>query len=157
MTSMDYVSDKGVIDRVIALAATHAPHRLPLYRAARDGTVMLVEVPRGATVPMRLLKRRDRPLIVLLADDDHLNTGPDAFPCMRRLRPWMKTAIVDAAGGEEKHYAAAVAAALLKQRLVFIETGTQHQDAWMKEIPEGLPTLCIQVRDGIHPVMPALQ
>lgn len=132
------------LDRGAAILADLAPFCLPLIRAARLGLICLIAVPRGVPPPRRLLEETKRPVCVLIGDDDHASTGPDAWPGARWLSYWAKASFVHAAGGEAAHYTIAVAATLAHGRLLFVETDSGHADEWNRLLGGGKrsPILC---------------
>ena len=119
------------IDRIIAAVAQIAPWLLPLYRAVRAKEINLITPYRGATIRKTILADARRPCIVLIGDDDYRSTGPEGWPCARRVKAWSAQAIVHAAGGEQPHYEAAVTAATACSRLLLVETSSACRDAWL--------------------------
>jgi hypothetical protein len=57
---------------------------------------------------LKQLRHVERPVIVLIGDDDHAPTGPNGWRCAGRLARWGKAATVHGAGGEPVHYEMAV-------------------------------------------------
>lgn len=153
--NLDIIDTPKMLDRVAALTATLAPHKLPLVRAAQLGLVNVIEPNRSAIIPKRMLEDTLRPNIILLGDDDYASTGPGGWACARRLRYWGKSAIIHAAGGEQAHYNAALTQALLVRRFVFIESDEAHRAAWERFFVRQMPTLIIKASDGLHPMRPA--
>src|ERR1039457_7103920 len=93
------------IDRLIAtFAALGLVGSVELLRAVRRCEINLVEPARDAVVPLRLLERSTRPLIVVLGDDDYCSTGPTAWPATRRLFRWARGALIDATGADAPSY-----------------------------------------------------
>ncbi|OYV50478.1 MAG: hypothetical protein B7Z77_05750 [Acidocella sp. 20-58-15] len=153
--NLSLIDTPDKLERVAALTATLAPHKLPLVRAAQRGIVNIIEPNRGAVIPKRMLEDTRRPNIILLGDDDYASTGPDGWACARRLRYWGKSAIIHAAGAEEVHYNAALAQALLVRRFVFIECDEAHRESWKRFFIRQMPILIIKAEDGLHPMHPA--
>jgi hypothetical protein len=139
------------IERVTAAVAAHAPFALPLYRAARDGLLNLIQPERGAQVPLKMLERPGRPIVVLIGDDDHQSTGPEAWACALRVRRWARAGMIHAAGGEAQHYENALAGALLTGRFLLVETSMVHHAGWKGFLDPRIPTLNIISRTGVHP------
>lgn len=152
MTDVTVIRAVDQLERVAAAAAHAVPHRLPLFRAACDGRIALIEPQRGSVIGTRVLKSIMRPAILLIGDDDVRPSGPKGWACARRARRWASAAIVHAAGGDVAHYRAAVAAAGMHQRVLLVETTSQHQDGWLSFLPEAMPVAIITTRDGdSHP------
>jgi hypothetical protein len=151
----DHQHTRAAMDRLAAVYATLAPHRLPLIRAARDGLINLIEPQRDATIPSRLLDDQRRPVVVLIGDDDHAPTGPAGWACARRLRYWGRAAMIHAAGGKTEHYETIVIGAALHQHTVLIETDTAHQAAWLAFLQPHMGCMVIACRPGdAHPAPP---
>ena len=138
--------------RVCSYMSQQAPHTLPLLRAAASGALHLIVPGRDAGLhPGRMAG--DRPVCVLLGDDDGTSTGPSGFRCAKAMRKWARGAIVHAAGGEPEHYALAAYGALLCERMVLVETTTQYADAWARLFAGRMPVTLIRPRDGKpHPI-----
>lgn len=151
---IDGLHTRAEMDRLAAVYATLAPHRLPLIRAARDGLITLVEPRRDAAIQSRFLDQRC-PVVVLIGDDDHAPTGPAGWACARRLRYWGRAAMVHAAGAKLDHYEVIVIGAALHQRTVLVETDTTHQAAWLAFLQPHMGCLTIACPSGeAHPAPP---
>lgn len=137
--------------RIIEVAARVVPWRLPLYAAAAEGRIGLVEVMPDAALP-KALDRASRPLVILIGDDGETPLGPDGWRCTARLRRMARGAIIHAAGGERSHYAQAVEAAVAGcAPLALIETTTERATAW-RSVFGKRPQVIITTRPGdIHP------
>ena len=146
---------KTDLEKVTAAVAVHAPHALPVYRAARDGLIIMIQPGRDAQVPSKLLDQPSRPILVLISDDDYRSTGPGGWSCALRVRRWAKGAIIHAAAGEAQHYEIALAGTLLAARFVLVETSASQQSAWQALLSPKMPILNIIPRDGVHPARPA--
>ncbi len=153
---MMQVRTRAEFGRVIEIAARIVPWRLPLYAAAADGLIQLVEVMPGAGLP-KALDRAARPLVILVGDDGEMPVGPNGWRCTPRLRRMARSAIVHAAGGNRTHYENAVAAAVTGGApLALIETTTEHAQAWVKVFLRHPAMLIVPPPGDHHPrVMPA--
>lgn len=148
MTAVNVIGGVDQLERVAAAAAHAVPHRLPLFRAACDGRIALIEPQRGSIIAGRVLKSIRRPAILLIGDDDETPSGPNGWACARRARRWASAAIVHAAGGDAAHYRAAVEAAERHQRVLLVETTSRYQETWASFLPPALPVAIITTRDG---------
>lgn len=140
--------------KLIAFAQQVAPHRVPLYEAAYHCVISMAEVSRDGKVPCRQMDRVGLPQIVLVGDDDGLDTGPNGWACRPRLLSWARYAIVHATGGTVGSYRQAVFAAVYWRRLVLVETGTKNVMAWHEAFAKrNIPTLnLIPPNGGQHPL-----
>jgi hypothetical protein len=127
----------------------------PLARPAEQNLIDLVCIADPKTPWPKQMRHTAGPTVALIGDDPGTPNGmggPDAWRCARKLGAWAQAAIIHGAGGEAAHYQAAVDAALLVQRVLFIETTSAHAKAWAERI--GCPrTLLILPRSGPHPVI----
>lgn len=146
---------KTDLEKVTAAVAVHAPHALPVYRAARDGLIIMIQPGRGVQVPSKLLDQRSRPVLVLISDDDYESSGPKGWTCALRVGRWAKGGIIHAAAGEAEHYELALAGTLLAARFVLVETSASQQAEWQALFSPKMPILNIVPRDGVHPAPPA--
>ncbi|MDA8250611.1 MAG: hypothetical protein M0Z28_15755 [Rhodospirillales bacterium] len=153
---MMQVRTRAEFGRVIEVAARIVPWRLPLYAAAADGLIQLVEVTPGAGLP-KTLDRAARPLVILVGDDGEMPAGPDGWRCTPRLRRMARSAVIHATGGEPLHYRNAVNAAVSGAApLALIETIPEHAEAWRAVFGQRPQILILPPRGDHHPrVMPA--
>ncbi len=153
-----HVTDRATLNKAAErMAAMNGP-QLPLIRAAADGliSVFFFEHP-DAAWPTRTIERQTRPAVCLVGDDPHPNgeaVGPNGWSCATRLRYWARACIVHGAAGRHDDYREGVAAALLTQRLVFIETDAAHLEQWAA-LFKTVPTQRIVSATGRHPVTPS--
>ena len=137
------------------LASMRAP-QLPLYRAAADGRVRIINVcAADAAWPTAMIAKSTGPTAVVVGADQGAgdDPGPHKWRAAKGLRRWCAAAIVHGAGGETGHYRLAVDAAETFQRLALIECTADQVQPWTAFL--GCPrTLMIVPRDGVHPVMP---
>jgi hypothetical protein len=141
------VSDRATLNKAAdRLAAAGAP-ALPLFAAAAAGVIGLITLDRpGAKWPAREIESIAIPVVVLVGDDPYPHAdalGPDGWACARRLKYWAGAAIIHGTGPHPGHYRAAVEAALIKQRIAFIETASVHIDAW-EALLKPRPTLTLR-------------
>lgn len=131
-----------------------------VLRPASAGVLNAVFAFRDSHITMRQLKTSDRPVLVIIGDDDYASTGPVGWPDATKLMRWARFVILHGAGGEPGHYSAAVMAAQVHHRALMIETDTAHLDAWralvMRIRPNGAG-LIVRTRPGAppHPMMHA--
>jgi hypothetical protein len=141
-------TNNDVYARVIALMARVAPWRLPLYGAAMEGRVRLVEMMPDNPLP-KGLDNAGKPVIILIGDDTEAPLGPAGWRCVRRLRRVARGALVHATGGQREHYETALAGAAATRFLVMIETNSENADAWRVEFKH-LPGMMIVAPHGQH-------
>lgn len=139
------------LEEITAAVAVQAPFALPIYRAARDGLINLIQPGRDVQIPQKLLDRPRRPIVVLIGDDDYESSGPEAWACGLRVRRWARAGMIHAAGGEAEHYENALAGALLTGRLLLIETSMAQHSIWKTFLGSRIPVLNIVSRTGVHP------
>jgi hypothetical protein len=150
------ISNQKQLDRLVSAIAVHAPYKLPLYRAIRSGEINLVQPERCAELPAALLQDRKRAVVILIGDDDGVETGPPGWVCTKTLQRWGLGALIHGAGGEAEHYQFAVTGALLVRRFVIVECASIHQPAWELALAPLMGTLTIRASgDGLHPKPPA--
>lgn len=129
--------------------------RIPLLRAAADGSLALVITTRGGIVPSRILNS-SRPTAIVLADDTPAAIGPQAWPQAQRLLRWAKHVVLHATGGQPEHYALIAAATLAQGRVLVIEMEARRHPAWLAEVGRHLPRLRVlsimPPNGGSHPV-----
>ena len=143
-------------EMVMRLQQAGAAHHVPMIRAAMAGTLRFAVIFPGSALPLRLLDmaRERRPLAVILADDGDKPTGPDGFPQARRLLRWATSIFIHATGGQPIHYAVAAQATVLVRRVLLIETGIAHQDAWCdlrRAVAPRTPGVVLTVPPGAAP------
>ena len=100
------------------------------------------------------------PRMVILGDDDHLNSGPSGFPCAAKVLEWANVYTLHAAAAEVAHYVATLDAAIQSGRGLLIETGSAHAEQWWnlarQHARRAKPLLGVITRPGVpHPVMRA--
>jgi hypothetical protein len=140
------------IDTLIAVYDRLAPWHTPLFRAARDGILMLMICPRGIAVKQRVLRELPQPAVILVNDDDERSSGPDAFPYVGRVLKWARAAFLHCAAGEAAHYEAVVRLTVKHQRLLLIESSHTYADAW-RSLSAGKIIGGVLTRPGVaHPV-----
>lgn len=130
--------------------------KIPLYRAAQAGIISLCEITRDATPPLKRLDRTSRPVVILVGDDDYASTGPDGWIAARRLMYWTRAAIVHGSGGTAEDYCAAVAMAIQWDKMLLVETSSEHLMAWagvVQRAPRRIAAVFKRpTAPGIHPV-----
>ena len=152
--SSHYVINKRTeLIKLTAFVAANAPYQLPVWRAARDGLINLIQPQRGAQIPQKMLERTGRPIIILIGDDDDVSTGPAAWACALRVRRWALTGMIHAAAGEPQHYENVLMGALLTRRFLLIETSMVHHAAWKEFLNVKIATQSVISRTGVHPTV----
>lgn len=129
-----------------------------LFRARLNGGPALLPLARDASASrfkqfVRLTS--SQPAIVLVGDDDGLETGPAGWSCIERAIRWPASVVIHAAGAEAEHYELALAAAQICRRLLFIECGSRSAPGWIEAVrraPQRPNVLVIEARDGVHPL-----
>ena len=133
-------------------------HIIELLRPAMHGELNVILPTRETRMPpLYRMEKQDRPVIVLVGDDDHLAGGPATWACAAKLRQWAGFAMVHGTGAKPEHYAAAAMLTRVHRRLLLIETSSvaaQHWAAFLRERNPALPFMGLLPPDGAHPVMP---
>ena len=128
---------------------------VPILEAVRAGRVACVFVTRrDGMVSNRTLKTFERPVLVIVGDDDYGSTGPAGWTTKVPLMRWTRAVMVHGAGAEPDHYWAAVAGSEAHGRFVLVETSSEHVPAWMACAAERV-AVAIVPRNGPHPVLPS--
>ncbi len=142
------------IDRLIAVYSDFGLiGRIELMRAVRGGLIGVIEPPREAVVPLRVLEQSTRPQIAIIGDDDYCSTGPADWPATRRLFRWAKGAMIHATGADVPSYQMAIGMALSCRQFLLIETDTAHMREWGDALlARKIPFICLKPIDGVHPV-----
>jgi len=153
------VTSRDDMVRVIAACqAAGVTWRIPLLRAVMQKRIALVELRRETPAPIRDMERMNRPVVVLLGDDDGMVTGPAGWASVGRLQYWPRAVMIHAAGGTAEHYQDAVAAAEVTGRCLIVETTSGKAEswaAWIKKAPQRPHVLMVLPRNGLHPVAPS--
>src|SRR4051794_11062401 len=120
----DYVhaSSRQLDDTIVMCEQMGSLGHATLFRAVRDRQISLTIVPRDAPITDKMLTRTQRPMVVLVADDDGAGSGPGGFRSWQRLKTWAGCALVHAAAADLETYAIAVSMAALQGRMLLIET-----------------------------------
>ena len=141
------------IDRLIAAYSDFGLiGRVELMRAVRGGLIGVIEPPREAVVPLRVLEQSTRPQIAIIGDDDYCSTGPTDWPATRRLFRWAKGAMIHATGADAPTYKMAIGMALSYRQFLLIETDTAHMQKWGEALLAlKIPFVCLKPTDGVHP------
>ena len=137
------------------LASMHAP-QLPLYRAAADGRISIINIcAPDVAWPQVMIATARKPTVVVIGADTGAgdDPGPEDWKAAEGLRRWCEAAIVHGAGGEPGHYRMAAEAAEIYERLALVECTADQVQPWADFL--GCPrTLRIIPRGGAHPVAP---
>jgi hypothetical protein len=127
-----------------------------LSRAARLGIINVVFLQPHASVPIGMLKRSQRPTVVVIGDDPgDAGLGPSGWGAPQRLLKWSRCVVLHAAGGTVQNYRVVVDLTLRSRRLLLIETTSARQAEWASALlaarPRPVPFLSIIATDGLHP------
>jgi hypothetical protein len=129
------------------------PHHAELFRAVPAKEIALAFLPGrkspwdGRAIP------GDRPTVLVIGDDDYASTDPSDWRAARGAVCWAHAVFIHAAGAEIEHYKAVVANAVIRGRLLFVETDAAHLSEWVRATGDK-PKFLIVPHDGQHPVMP---
>ena len=130
--------------------------KVPLYQAAQAGVISLCEVTRDGIPPLKRLDRTGRPVVILIGDDDYASTGPGGWAATRRLMHWARAALVHGSGGTAEDYCGAVAMAIQWNKMLLVETSSEHLMAWagvVQRAPRRIAAVFKRpTAPGIHPV-----
>jgi hypothetical protein len=153
MSAAFQIGKPDEIDRLIATYANFGMiGRVELLRAVRRGEINIAEPARDAVVPLRVLERSPRPLIVVLGDDDYSSTGPAAWPATRRVFRWAKGAMIHATGADVASYRMVIGLALVCRNFLLVETDTAHMREWSEALrARRIPSICLPPPEGVHP------
>ena len=139
------------IAAAVAAAAQFAPHQVPLYRAAHQRLLGIVRPTRQGIISAAHFRRMGgQPWLVLLGDDDGIESGPDGWACTKRVLGWARQIVIHGAGGHAEHYSGMVAAALLVRRFVLVECASAQVEAWHQA------TLRWALRATVQRVLPTI-
>jgi hypothetical protein len=122
------------IPEAIAFMHRHgAGWHAPLLTAAGEGLIRFAMIPPTGRMAVSLLdmEKHRLPFIPVLNGDGYDAQGPDAFPQAIRLMRWARFMVLHGAGGQAFHYAMAVEAALIWQRVLFVECRGDHLQDWI--------------------------
>jgi|tagenome__1003787_1003787.scaffolds.fasta_scaffold20307639_2 hypothetical protein len=155
MSDYLHASSRQLNDAILTCEQMGSLGHATLFRAVRDRQINLAIVPRDAPITDKMLNRSQRPMVVLLADDDGASTGSAGFRSWRRLKTWAGCALVHAAVADVETYTVAIAMAVLQGRLVLIETTSAQEPAWAEALQAaGIPAVGVLPRGGVHPMSP---
>jgi hypothetical protein len=150
------MTSRADIAHAVALTSQHSPHHVPLYRAAHQGLIGIVQPTRVGIVSAAQVRRmRGQSWLILIGDDDGLDTGPDGWACARRVLGWARRIVIHGAAGLAEHYAGAAAATMVVRRLVLIECTSARVNAWAEAAKRDAPNVivqCLVPAGGVHPV-----
>jgi hypothetical protein len=153
----DYVrASSRQLDDVIVMCKKHGSlGHATLFRAVRDRQINLIVVARNMAISDEALNRSQKPMVVLLGDDDGASSGPAGFRSWRRLKSWAGCGLIHAAAADVETYTVAIAMAVLQGRLLLIETSSAQEPAWAEALQAaGIPAVGVLPRGGVHPVRP---
>ena len=140
-----HVSTSEGIAAAVAAAAQHAPHQVPLYRAAHVGLIGIVQPTREGIISTAHFRRMSgQPWLVLLGDDDGIETGPDGWACAKRALGWARQVVIHGAAGHAEHYAGVAAATVVIRRFVLIECASAKVETWHAAAIRWAPRAVIQ-------------
>jgi hypothetical protein len=142
-------------DTILLCEQMGSPGHAALFRTVRDRQISLVVVPRDAPISDKVLNRSQRPMVVLVGDDDGASTGPSGFRAWRRLKQWAGCALVHAAAADVESYTVAIMMAAVLGKLLLIETSSAREPEWAAALEvASIPAVGVLPRGGVHPVPP---
>ena len=122
-----------------------------LLRLYMDTAARIDEAPAG-----KRLDRTGRASVVLLGDDDYASTGPAGWVATRKLLYWTRAALVHGTGGTAEDYSGAVAMAIQWDRLVLVETSSDHLMSWADAVQNAPHRIAAVFKrptaPGVHPL-----
>lgn len=139
-------------------------HRVPLLMALYTGAISYAEAWRGAGggyLRAFMARTSNRPAVLLVGDDDYRSTGPAGWPMADAMARWCRFAIVHATGAEVSHYQSALLLAEAHGTVLFVETDSAHEAAWVEAVQAAPGSRGLQIirtrSGGVHPVLPAVR
>src|SRR3954468_7257007 len=97
MSDYLHASSRQLNDAILTCEQMGSPGHATLFRAVRDRQISLAIVPRDAPISHKGLNQSQRPMAVLLANDDGASSGPAGFRSWRRLKSWAGCGLIHAA------------------------------------------------------------
>jgi hypothetical protein len=160
MPSEIQVISRADLDRLCDIAGRMGLKQLPMFRAAADGLLALVNIEAPtAPWPAREIERyrqQGRPTCVVVGADPGVEfpdpPPPAEWACARRLKYWCAAAIIHGAGGELEHYRQAVGSAILYRRLAFVECTSARAPTWRSFLSCPRSLMIVPLYDKPHPV-----
>ena len=144
----------GVIAKLQVAGAVHSA---VLYSALYNGIICYLGTHEGTSA--RTIKTfcaaARGPQLISIGDDGDLPTGPDGWPQAKRLLKWARRVIVHAGPGRVEEYQDAVIETVLVGRVLLIETGTAHAEAWRVLAVAARPDHSVHVLLPAHGPHPA--
>jgi hypothetical protein len=144
---------------ILAAQQAGSPGLAHLLRALQSGRIAFLPLmPECSNARFKQFSAltKDRPVIVLVPDDDYQNRGPAGWIVAERAVRWAANILLHCAGAELFHYEAAVQVAQLSRRLLFIESNTTIADRWVDLIDAAQKrqnTTVIWPSSGPHPIV----
>jgi hypothetical protein len=157
MTAAHVIRPEHCARHIAAQAQAGEPAMIPLFRGVREGLISAVWNVRGTQVEPSVLDLKRRPTVIVVGDDDYRSTGPSGWPQAARLMRWANALLLHGAAGEPEHYGLAVAAAVVRKRMLFVQTSSSRLAEW-DAFAEGLcaaDILALAIaprRESAHPV-----
>ncbi len=139
--------DRAALDATLTALPPEAACCRPIFEAIRDFGLVHVRLTAGDKLPKMPANLRDRPMLVIVADDFDISQGPSAFHHKSLLRALDGCAcvVVHGAAPEMQHYGAVVLGALLGGKAALIETQPKHETAWLKFVGRHAPDAATMV------------
>lgn len=151
-----HIADRDRMAAIVAAVAQYAPHQVPIYRAAYQGLIGVVQPNRDGIISCaRFRHMGGRPWLILLGDDDGVCTGPDGWACAKRVLGWARQVIIHGAAGHAEDYAWLPPATMVVRRLVLIECASRDIEAWHAAAGRWALRAAVQrvvPSEGVHPV-----
>jgi hypothetical protein len=153
MTDFLHGNPNRLNEAILMCEQMGSPGHAELFRACRDQQISLVT--REVSISDKVLNRSQRPMVVLLGDDDGHSSGPSGFRSWRRLKSWAGCALIHAAAADVETYTVAIAMAVLQGRMLLIETSSDMAQAWADALQAAsIPAIGVLPKGGVHPVPP---
>jgi len=108
---------------------------IPLYRAAAEGLIRVVQHGRGTRLVCPTACSTTRAAPARRSSSGTTTTkppGPAGGPQAAALLRWARVVILHGASAEPVHYGMAAAGALARRRALMVETDAAHLDAWIE-------------------------
>ena len=107
--------------------------RLPLALAVARGSLLVVSAINGQPVPRHCLQQ-PRPTLIIVADDRPSAAGPKRWCQLSELLRWANAVVIHVNHAQPQHYEAVANTAIIRQRVVLVETAPARHGAWLHRL-----------------------